>query len=325
MWDWLPPTLRTVLGKLLPIPQAARAGKVRPTWERQLMYSARMLGMDLETAHKVIDGRFPPRYRYRHYTVPKRNGSRRHICEPGADLKRAQYAILRIYLNGRKPHRAALGFRRKHSTAHHVWAHAGAEIVIVADIKDFFPSTSRQRVKAWWHAQGYPTLMVRLLTNLTTYLGGLPQGAPTSPMLSNLVNTEMDAALHKHTAASGGTFTRYADDMVFSWHGAAEPPANFEHTVRAVLHAHGYVLNDSKGWRVLTRADKPEITGAVLTRDGRVDVPEHIRATMRQLAVSNDTDAARRLAGYRGYAAMITKRPVQRPNRNRGDLTSSSG
>ncbi len=282
---------------------------VKHQWEWALYMMAYRLGLNLETAYCLMEpGQLPPRYRYRHFTVPKKDGTRREIVEPGPNMKAAQRRILQVYLNKLKPHHAALGFRRKKSIADHARAHAGAARIITADIEDFFPNTSRQRVKTFWRQQGYSTLEVRLLTALTTYRGALPQGAPTSPLLSNLVNYELDAALDRRVKQSGGTYTRYSDDMVFSWPDLASPPADFEQTVRALLREMGYALHPRKGWCVWVRRDEPQVTGVVLKRDGSVDIPDSIRRIMRELEYSADPADRARLAGYTGYELMIRGR-----------------
>lgn len=282
------------------------------------------LGLNLQTAYQIMDGGpLPRRFRYRHFSIAKKDGTPREIVQPGHDLMIVQRKILKLYLNRLKPHPAALGFRRKKSIADHAWAHAGSAILISADIQDFFPSTSRQRIKGWWRQQGYSTLETRLLTSLTTYRGALPQGAPTSPALSNLVNAELDAALDRRVKQSGGLYTRYADDMVFSWPDGYAPPADFEQAVRAILHESGYQLHPRKGWHVWNRREEPKITGVVLTKRGQVELPESMRRLMRALSQSKDITDRARLAGYEGYEAMIKRAPRQAGDRNSPAVQSS--
>jgi RNA-directed DNA polymerase len=208
-----------------------------------------------------------------------------------------------------QPHPAAVAYQKGKSTANHVWAHAGAEVVITADVRDFFPNTRTDRVEAWWRER-VDGDTARLLTVLTTDRGGLPQGAPTSPALSNLVNFELDARLARRAAAAGARYTRYCDDLAFSWPVGSAPLADFERGVRAVLHEFGYSLHPEKGWRVYQRGDEPEVTGAILTRSGGVRLPDRLRRAMRTLARSADPRDAQRLEGYQGYAAMVTEPPI---------------
>src|SRR5262249_28691608 len=147
------------------------------------------------------------------------------------------------------------------------------------------------------------------LTRLTTLRGGLPQGAPTSPGLSNFINVELDALLARRAEAAGARYTRYCDDLAFSWPNGYGPPSDFERNVRTTLHQFGYALHPEKGWWVHQRRDEPEITGMILTRHGRVRLPERLRQEMQTLARSKEARDLQRLEGYRGYAAMVTHRP----------------
>jgi hypothetical protein len=251
-------------------------------------------------------GPLPPRFRHRHFPVPKKDGSRARNRRTGPDLKAVQRRILKLFPEN-AAHIQPLWLSAQEFHCPYAWAHTGARSS--RRHRRFLPSTTRQRVKAWWHALGYSTLEVRLLTSLTTYLGALPQGAPTSPALSNLVNSEMDSSLERRLRASGGTYTRYGDDLAFSWPEYASPPADFEQAVRSILRQYGYRLHPTKGWHVWNRRDEPEITGLILKRSGGVDIPESMQRIMRILARSSDPDDAQRLAGYWGYRSMVVHRP----------------
>ncbi|HLY25241.1 MAG TPA: reverse transcriptase family protein [Aggregatilineales bacterium] len=271
------------------------------------------LGIKRELVYRLLnDGPLPRRFRYRHFAVAKKDGSARQIVAPGPDLMEVQRKILKQLLRKAKPHPSAIGFRTKKSIADHAWAHAGAAIIITADIEDFFPSTPRQRVKEWWHNQGYSTLETRLLTSLTTYLGSLPQGAPTSPALSNLVNAELDGAIERRVRQSGGSYTRYSDDMVFSWPAPFCPPADFENAIRTLLRGAGYQLHPGKGWHLWYRQEQPQVTGVILTKRGTADIPPSMLRIMQVLARSTDGDDLARLAGYEGYRRMVTRSNLRR-------------
>jgi hypothetical protein len=315
MWDKIPEPIRNLFG----MPPAYHYAPMADTPDDWSMVSlCWRLGLDPQQARLITDlNTFPAGFRYRHFSIPKPNGGVREIVEPGKLLMAAQRRILKTLLNKVQPHAAAYGFRRKKSIADHAWAHTDGRVIITADIQDFFPSTTRQRVKEWWHGQGYKTPEVRLLTALTTYRGALPQGAPTSPPLSNLLNAEMDTALTRRVAASGGTYTRYADDLAFSWPDGYLPPADVEMAVRGVLRQYGYSLHPDKGWHVWDRRDEPTITGVVVTRRGTVDIPDSMKHIMRTLGRSADPDDQVRLAGYKGYQQMITRPAPPQPEPTR--------
>lgn len=303
----LTPLLRALTGGRFPSRLAVLATNVQ-TFGSEWCDLLAQLGLPQTTFHDVAGkGSVYPHFHYRHFTKPKKDGGRREIVEPDVKLKLIQRAILARYFESEKPHPAAVAYRKHKSIADHVWPHAGAELLITADVADFFPTTSAGRIEDWWRER-VDAALARLLTVLTTYRGGLPQGAPTSPDLSNLVNRDLDERLTQRAVDAGAQYTRYCDDMVFSWRGGSGPPADFEPGVRATLHEFGYLLHPKKGWCVHQRREEPEITGVILTRWGRVRLPEHLRRRMRLLARSDDPRDAQRLAGYQGYEFMLRKR-----------------
>lgn len=252
----------------------------------------------------LTHNRLPKELGYRHFTKPKKDGTERLLTEPSPLLKAIQHDILKNRLNTAQIHSSAIGFRKGKSIADHVWAHAGAAVIITADIEDFFPNTDKNRVYDFWRGVYDDEDVARLLTLLTTYKGGLPQGAPTSPMLSNAVNYEMDKQIAKKIALSGGKYTRYGDDMVFSWHH--RPPSDFERAVKSIIRSMGYDLHPRKGWQVYHRRDEPEITGVILTKQGSVEIPDWVKSRIAELRRSKgDSD---RLAGYLGYQKMVETR-----------------
>jgi hypothetical protein len=256
----------------------------------------------------VASGSLDPYFHYRHFRKPKKDGGWREIAEPDPRLKRIQSQIIKRHFALEQPHPAALAYRVGQSTADHIWAHAGAEVIVIADVQDFFPNTRAERIEAWWRER-VDDDTARLLMILTTDRGGLPQGAPTSPGLSNFINRELDTQLAQRASLAGASYTRYCDDLAFSWSVGWGPPAGFEPGVRATLHEFGYTLHPRKGWRIYTLRDEPEITGAVLMRSGGVRLPERLRRVMRKLARSGDPRDVKRLEGYEAYEAMLTRRP----------------
>lgn len=309
--------LTAILGRLQP-------RRLSPSYQNYIDNYNRivnMVGYDVLRAFQSLPNSFAvllkmldrntlqPTFRYRHFTKPKRDGTLRQLAEPDANLKKVQVQILKRGLKDAQIHPAAVGFRRKKSTADHAWAHAGATTIITADIEDFFPNTRDYRVHDWWknHFIEHPNAEegARLMTLLTTYRGSLPQGAPTSPALSNIVNYEMDLAIERHITVSGGTYTRYCDDLAFSWRGLSDVPSDFEAAIRAIMWEYGYRLHR---WQVWDLRQQPQITGIVLSRNGGVELPADMQRTMRRLASSENPHDALRLQGYRAYESMVKKR-----------------
>jgi hypothetical protein len=301
------PLLRALAGGRCPAPdRSVKAELLLPGSEWGELLAE--LGLPRRAfADVVAAGSLHPHFHYRYFSRPKKDGGRREIVEPDVKLKRVQRAIITHFFASEQPHPAAVAYRPKKSIADHVWPHAGAEVLITADVQDFFPSTTAGRVEDWWRLR-LNDGRARLLTLLTTYRGALPQGAPTSPALSNLVNDELDERLAWRAAAAGACYTRYCDDIVFSWRRGPGPPSDFEAGVRGVLHEFGYTLHPKKGWQVHRRRDEPEITGLILNRHGGVRLPDRLRQRMHALEHSDDPLDVGRLAGYQGYEKMVLKR-----------------
>jgi RNA-directed DNA polymerase len=154
--------------------------------------------------------------RYHELFIAKRNGGRRRILAPEASFKSLQRQVLHRLLARLKAHPAAMGFERGRSIVTNALAHQGQAVVLRLDVKDFFASTKARRVRRYFRLIGWNRPAASLLTRLCTHEGGLPQGAPTSPRLSNLVNYPLDARLSAMATKLGAAYTRYADDITIS-------------------------------------------------------------------------------------------------------------
>jgi len=208
---------------------------------------AALLGVGVEELEKRADRRGlsrhagDPRLRHVHVRlVPKPNGELRVLEIPKTHLRDLQRRVLDRILSSVPPHPAAYGFVRGRSVVDFARAHAGQALVIRVDLKDFFSSIGAARVGAVFRAMGYPDEVRRTLTALTTVATPepvlrvlpwarraalrtphLPQGAPTSPALANLVAYGLDVRLSAFARKAGGTYARYADDLAFSFGASA--------------------------------------------------------------------------------------------------------
>jgi hypothetical protein len=247
-----------------------------------------------------------PGLSYRPFTIRKRDGGRRQIVAPSGRLKLLQRRLLRRYLANFPVHEAAMAFIAGHSIATHARRHLRQAIVLTVDLEDFFPSTATRRVRAWFRQQDWRDESLDILMRLCVYRGGLPQGAPTSPALSNLVNLPLDAELSELAARSGGRYSRYCDDLAFSWGTELEPPM-FRAQVEECLRRFGYSVQTRKGWRLQYAQERPELTGLVLDRR-RLRLSQRILERWRKVKSSgsvHDPATRARLAGYLGIQKMI--------------------
>ncbi|MBN1935648.1 MAG: RNA-directed DNA polymerase [Anaerolineae bacterium] len=250
-------------------------------------------------------------YHYRPFSIPKKDGRARQILAPSPALKELQQRLLRRHLVFLPVHPAATAFMPGASIVHNAQRHAGQAVVATADLADFFASTSADRVRDFFVRQGWRDQALSALMRLCVYRNGLPQGAPTSPILSNLVNAGIDAALDDLAQRSGATYTRYGDDLCFSW-PTEDVPAYFSAVVQRELLAAGYRMQPRKSWRIQRAAERPEITGLVLGRNGRIEPSRRVRVQMRKLRWLSwwrRSDPARqaRLRGYDGFLNMLDR------------------
>ncbi|MEM9195087.1 MAG: reverse transcriptase domain-containing protein [Myxococcota bacterium] len=217
---------------------------------------------------------------YRRYAVPKKTGGERHISAPKPILAQAQRWVFEEILKKVDVSTEAHGFVTGRSTLSNAKAHVGKPIVINLDVKDFFPSIGFRRVKGLFRALGYGEAVAITLALLSTEpprteaevdgkvyhvaLGDrvLPQGACTSPAITNLICRGLDRDLRGIAERHGYAFTRYADDVTFSGANEAAIPKLLAAT-RHILKRHSFLVHPDKT-RVMRRARRQEVTGLVV-------------------------------------------------------------
>ena len=158
---------------------------------------------------------------YHRWTVPKRSGGKRLISAPKPTLKRVQRWIAQNVTEHLPVHGAAHGFLSGRSTVTNASAHAGAECIVKIDLSDFYPTITTPRVKGLLRKAGYgeqvATLLALLVTesprepieidgktyHVATGARSLPQGAPTSPSITNAICLRLDARIAALTKSFG--------------------------------------------------------------------------------------------------------------------------
>ena len=262
---------------------------------------------------------------YRHVPIRKRSGGLRMLLVPDDATKALQRRLLRRVLARIPVHAAAHGFERGRSIVSNAAPHTGRAVVVRMDVIDFFGTTSVRRVRRLFRVLGWDAETAELLTRLTTSDGGLPTGAPTSPRLANLVNVLLDARLAALAEALGARYTRYADDLTFSFerddHAAL---ADLLGATRRIAPAHGYELHVERKLQIRRRHHRQTVTGLVVNE--RVALPRHrrrwLRAVEHHLYSGREATlvegAADRLAGVRVDGRDIRRRSGARLTRCRG-------
>ncbi|MBZ4397955.1 MULTISPECIES: reverse transcriptase family protein [unclassified Myxococcus] len=285
---------------------------------------ARLVGVEESELEALMRPGSGPGSGYVEFEAPKRSGGVRRICAPREKLKSAQRALLEGLLAHLPTHDAVHGFVPGRSTVTNANAHVGANVVVRVDLEDFFPTVHYRRVKGLFEAYGYNDEVASTLAGLTTWRprlsdgtvvwpGVLPQGAPTSPAIANLVCRRMDARLHALATKAGAAYTRYADDLSFSFAKPPEKLGRFFWWVNAILQQEGFTENAPKR-RVMRQAGRQRVTG--LTVNQRVAIPREERrrfkailANCRKHGVESQArgrpDFPAYLEGYAAYVRMV--------------------
>jgi RNA-directed DNA polymerase len=224
---------------------------------------------------------------YHRFTIPKRRGGVRIISSPKRRLRVAQRWLLEAALARIAVHEAAMAFRPGRSIVDNAAPHAGKALVIRLDLEQFFPSISFPRVKGLFQGFGYNEGIATFMALLSTEsprtaanldgerrfvsLGArqLPQGACTSPAITNILCRKLDRRLSAAARAFGFDYTRYADDLTFSHAGPAAPAGPFLSLARRVVIDEGFRVNEEKT-AVMRPQHRQAVTGLVVNQQPRV-------------------------------------------------------
>ena len=260
---------------------------------------ASRLGISNATLHWLTSLHLSPDDRPVHYVctwIRKRSGNKRLIESPKQQLKTVQRVILQDFLNRIPLHEAAHGFRRRRNAISFTAGHVGKTWCLRMDLRDFFPSICGKRVRGMFRAFGMPPEVARCLAALTStqthlnivesqrpaghrgqfeasrlYLPAhLPQGAPTSPAIANLMAYRLDTRLTGLAAATKVYYTRYADDLLFSGERfSSRQVKNFAATVGAIATEQGFKINHHKT-KIQFASQRQIATGIVLNKHANI-------------------------------------------------------
>jgi RNA-directed DNA polymerase len=199
-----------------------------------------LLGVKIEFLNKVI---FSTGSFYREFEIPKKNGGKRKILAPYPSLLLIQNWIYENILKNITLHKCAHAYINKKSIITNSRVHLDQKEVLKLDLKDFFPSINFSRVIFLFSSLGYSNNVSFFLARLCCHNGALPQGAPTSPVLSNIISRKLDNRLFKLAQKFHFRYSRYADDMVFS---GEKIPSCFLRYVDTIIEDEGFIINPSK-------------------------------------------------------------------------------
>ncbi|WP_379088847.1 reverse transcriptase family protein [Pedobacter sp. UC225_65] len=215
-------------------------------------------------------------YFYRSFPIKKKNKKPRYLKEPLPSLKEIQIWILEELLYSIPVSRFAKAYVQKRSLLDNVKYHKGKETVLSLDIKDFFTNIKRPSIEQIFQGVGYSSNVANLLSKLCCCDEYLPQGAPTSPYLSNLYLRTFDSQVSKYAVSNNLRYTRYADDITLS--GKMDINASIEY-VNTELSKLSLKLNKEKV-KVMGQNVRQEVTGIVV--NDAIQAPKSYRDKIRQ-------------------------------------------
>lgn len=270
---------------------------------------------------------------YRRFAMPKKTGGERIISAPMPRLKRAQYWVLDNILARAPLHQAAHGFVPGRSIVSNAAPHVGQAVVINLDLKDFFPSIGMPRIKGVFAQLGYSEQVATILALLSTEAAtdevgidgetffvahgerALPQGAPSSPALTNILCKRLDARLQACAAKLGFRYTRYADDLTFSGGADARKLAGkLLWRAKQIVIDEGFTPHPDKQ-HVMRDAQRQMVTGIVVNQKPSLEreTLRRFRATLFQVEKdgpagkqwNGNTNVIDALEGYAQFMRMV--------------------
>ncbi|WP_309027767.1 reverse transcriptase family protein [Pelagicoccus enzymogenes] len=271
---------------------------------------------------------------YKRFFMKKKSGGQRLISAPMPRLKRLQYWILHSILYKIPVHECVHGFVPDRSIKTNAAPHVGQDVVVNIDLKDFFPTVTQSRVQGLFNALGYSNQISTIFSLLCTEpevqqakLDGeswfihqgerqLPQGAPTSPAITNLICYRLDCRIKGATDKLGFNYTRYADDITLSASGeAVSDICRLIWQVRKIIEEEGFNFHPDK-FRVMRKGRRQEVTGLVVNETLSINrnTLRRFRALLHQIEKSgiegkswqgNSVNLLNSIQGYADFVAMV--------------------
>ncbi|NBX75262.1 MAG: RNA-directed DNA polymerase, partial [Proteobacteria bacterium] len=161
---------------------------------------------------------YPKEKRYLSFEIPKKSGGTRKIQAPATHLKTLQRKLASKLIEEYRVQHPAHGFLRQRSIITNADRHINKRYVLNIDLKDFFGTINFGRVRGMFMGKPYslPPKIATILAQICCHDNALPQGAPTSPIITNMICSKLDNQLRKMAQSHLCTYTRYADDITIS-------------------------------------------------------------------------------------------------------------
>ena len=262
---------------------------------------AEAIGLNKQQLDNYI--KFSDRH-YQSFYIEKRNRiKRRYINSPSPKMKALQRWVLENLLYKIEVHECAQGFIKGHGIKSNAEFHQNKKYILCVDIYNFFPSITKQHVYQSLIKNMNDPELANKLAKICTYKNRLPQGAPSSPYLSNIVFIPVDEEIQKYCEGNLIAYSRYADDLSFSTN-TKESLLELEEIVKQILLKYGFSLNFKKT-RLYTGKNRMSVTGLAMN-SGRPSLGKRrkreIKAKLFYRLVKDDKSITNeQINGYLSY------------------------
>ena len=214
---------------------------------------------------------------YTELKIPKKKGGYRNIYSPNQNLKELQNLIVNLILKNIEISSCSTAFTPGSSIINNARMHVNKKYVLNIDLKDFFNNISYERVYFVFKEAKFSHKDAMKLSKICTYNGHTPQGAPTSPYISNIICNNLDKRLFNLCKKIKATYTRYADDITISTDN--EEIKTYMNTIENIINEEGFDINKKKV-RLLSRNTKQVVTGVVVNE--KVSIDKNYKKQVRQ-------------------------------------------
>lgn len=264
-----------------------------------------------------------PHRKYRSFNIPKKSGGYRKISTPAPLLKYIQRSLNLVLQEIYQPKTVVHGFIPNRSIVTNAQSHVRQKLVFNIDIKDFFPSISYKRVVDMFTSPpcNLSFDIAQIIATLCCFDNQLPQGAPTSSVISNMICDRLDTQLQALAGKHQYTYTRYADDITFSTHKRAfhtsitqimeQGDVQVGNLLEQIIFQNGFVVNPDKV-RLQRATQRQEVTGITVNEFPNVQrkLVRQVRAMLHAWDKFNLTRAADEYA--RKYASNKIKQSKEK-------------
>ncbi|WP_081274877.1 reverse transcriptase domain-containing protein [Xanthomonas graminis] len=244
-----------------------------------------------EKALLYILYKLPPEKKYTTFLIKKRNGGFRKISAPRKALKFSQHQLSLVIQEITPARHIAKGYVKGKDISDHAKQHVRKNLIVVSDLKDFFPSINFGRIRGLFLSPPYsfPSDIATILAQISCKDGELPQGAPSSPAISNAICRKLDRQILQLASRNRVSVSRYADDICFS----SNKPISISicdtslvsgdvagQALRRIVQENGFQINDAKFHR--TPYNQRQMVTGLVVNEG-ISIPRRWKRQLRTI------------------------------------------